>query len=175
MKKILFSIIALLGVLNVSAQTKWDFTQTPESDVAALMAATTEWSYTESSNRFESINAINGPLKAGNVELLLTKGLSFDAPAKKIRIDVDNRVQLAGKNVTVTTPALKKGQNVTIIFASTGNTAVTFDANTNLTNAAGFVAADKNTVQTGTATVAADGAVSFKCTVGSINIFSIKV
>ena len=175
MKKILFSIIALLGVLNASAQTKWDFTQTPESDVTALTAATTEWTYTESSNRFESINAINGPLKAGNVELQLTKGLIFDAPAKKIRIDVNNRVQLAGKNVTVTTPALTKGQTVTIVFASTGNTAVTFDANTNLTNAQGFVAADKNTVQTGTATVAADGPVSFMCTVGSINIFSIEV
>ena len=175
MKKILFSIIALLGVLNTSAQTKWDFTQTPESDVTALTAATTEWAYTESSNRFESINAISGPLKAGNVELQLTKGLSFDAPAKKIRIDVNNRIQLAGRNVTVTTPALKKGQKVTIVFASTGNTAVTFDANTNLTNAEGFVAADKNTVQTGMATVAADGAVSFMCTVGSINIFSIEV
>ena len=175
MKKILFSIIALVGVLNAGAQTKWDFTQTPEADVTALTAATTEWAYTESSNRFESINAINGPLKAGNVELQLTKGLSFDAPAKKIRIDVNNRVQLAGKNVTVTTPALKKGQEVTIVFASTGNTAVTFDANTNLTNAEGFVAADKNTVQTGKATVAADGAVSFMCTVGSINIFSIEV
>ena len=162
-------------MLNASAQTKWDFTQTPEADVAALTAATAEWSYTESSNRFESINAISGPLKAGNVELQLTKGLSFDAPAKKIRIDVNNRIQLAGRNVTVTTPALKKGQKVTIVFASTGNTAVTFDANTNLAKAEGFVAADKNTVQTGKATVAADGAVSFMCTVGSINIFSIEV
>ena len=175
MKKILFSIIALLGVLHANAQTKWDFTQTPESDVTALKAAPTEWSYTESGNRFESINAINGPLKAGNVELQLTKGLSFDAPEKKIHIDVNNRVQLAGKNVTVTIPALKKSQTVTIVFASTGNTAVTFDANTNLTNAQGFVAADKNTTQTGTGVVEADGAVSFKCTVGSINIFSIEV
>lgn len=175
MKKILFSIIALLGVLNANAQTKWDFTQTPESDVAALSAATTEWTYTEKSNRYESKNAINGPLKAGNVELQLTKGLKFEAAEKKIRIDVNNLVQLAGKNIPVTTPALKKGQKVTIVFASTGDNAVTFDANTNLTNAQGFVAADKNTKQTGTATVAADGAVSFKCTGGSINIFSIEV
>ena len=175
MKKILFSIIALLGVLNASAQTRWDFAQTPESDVTALSAATTEWSYTESSNRYESINAIDGPLTAGGQELQLAKGLLFTAAAKKIRIDVNNRLQLAGKNITVTTPALKKGQNVTIVFASTGNTAVTFDANTNLTDTQGFVAADKNTIQTGKGKVAADGTVTFKSTGGSINIFSIEV
>ena len=158
-----------------AAQTKWDFTQTPESDVTALNDAPSEWSYTESSNRYESINAINGPLTAGSAELQMTRGLTFEAAAKKIRIDVNNRLQLAGKNITVTTPALKKGQKVTIVFASTGNTAVTFNANTNLTDANGFVAADKNTTQTGTAIVAEDGAVSFKSTDGSINIYSIEV
>ena len=41
MKKILFSFFALMGVLAAQAQQKWDFTQTPESDVAALTAAGT--------------------------------------------------------------------------------------------------------------------------------------
>lgn len=64
---------------------------------------------------------------------------------------------------------------MTIVFASTGDNAVTFDALTNLSGASGFTAADKNTTQTGTATVTNDGAVSFASTGGSINIFSIKV
>ena len=170
-----FVLYTILFSINASAQGKWDFTQTPESDVIALSAATTEWSYTESSNRYESINAISGALMAGGTELQMTKGLSFEAAEKKIRIDVNNRLQLAGKNIPVTTPSLKKGQTVTIVFASTGTNAVTFDANTNLTDAKGFVAADKNTTQTGTATVAEDGAVSFKCSGGSVNIFSIEV
>lgn len=94
---------------------------------------------------------------------------------KKLRIDNAKRLQLAGKNVTVTIPSLTKGQTVTIVFASTGDNAVTFDALTNLSGASGFTAADKYTTQTGTATVTNDGAVSFASTGGSINIFSIKV
>ena len=178
MKKIQLGLLVMLCSLlagSVTAQTKWDFTQTPESDVAALKAATSEWAYTETSNRYESKIAFSGALTAGTTELQMTKGLTFEAAAKKIRIDVDSRLQLAGKNIPVTTPSLKKGQVVTIVFASTGETAVTFDANTNLTGASGFTAADKNTKQTGTATVAEDGAVTFKCSGGSINVFSIEV
>ncbi len=175
MKQIYATLLALLmTAVHMNAQT-WDFTQTPDADVAALKAATSEWSYTESSNRYESINAINGAITAGGTELTMTKGLTVEAGAKKIRIDVDNRLQLAGKNIPLTTPALKKGQKVTIIFASTGNTAVTFDQLTNLSETTGFVTADKNTRQTGTGVVTEDGAVSFKCTGGSVNIFSLTV
>ena len=153
----------------------WDFTQTIDSDLQALKAATTEWLYTEKSNRYENIKAINGPLTAGQTVLELTQGLSFKADSAKIRIDVGKRVQLAGKNVTVTSPQLKKGQRMTITFASTGDKAVTFDVLTNLTDAQGFKAADKNTTQTGTATVEQDGTVSFACSGGSVNIFSITI
>ena len=161
--------------VSEETQMKWDFTQTPESDVTALNAATNEWSYDESKNRFENIGAIDGPLMAGRTSLQLTHDLQFVAGEKKIRIDVNSRLQLAGKNISLTTPTLKKGQQVTIIFASTGEKTVTFDANTNLTDATGFVAADKSTTQTGTATVAEDGAVTFMSTGGSINIYSIEV
>ena len=175
MKKI-FALFTLLftTLMSVNAQS-WDFTKTPDADVTLLSADTTEWSYTETSNRYESINAISGAITAGGTELQMTKGLTVEAAAKKIRIDVNNRMQLAGKNITLTTPALKKGQQVTITFASTGNTAVTFDELTNLSNADGFVVADKNTTQKGVATVTADGPVSFKSTGGSINIFSLQV
>ena len=175
MKKTIFTFLALLSSLMGNAQQSWDFTSTNSADVTALSAATTEWTYTESSKRYENINAIDGALKAGETELLTTKGLLFKAAAKKLRIDVDKRVQLAGKNVEVTIPNLKKGQQVTISFASTGTTALTLDNQVNLENTSGFTAADKNTTQSGTGTVAADGNVTFSSTVGSVNIFSISV
>lgn len=172
---ILTLLVLMLGLnMSVKAQT-WDFTKTPDADVALLKAATSEWGYTESSNRYESKTAINGAIKAGGTELSMTKGLTVDAAATKIRIDVNNRMQLAGKNIPLSTPILKKGQVVKIVFASTGSTAVTFDSNTNLSGTSGFTAADKNTTQTGTGTVTADGVVSFKCTGGSVNVFSIEV
>ena len=161
-------------VVKADAQ-HWDFAKTIDTDVAALAADTATWSYVEKSNRYESKVEFNGQLTAGQTALELTKGLYFNAAKAKIRIDVGKRVQLAGKNVSITIPNLVKGQQVTVTFASTGDNAVTFDNLTNLSDATGFVAADKNTTQTGTATVAADGDVSFASTGGSINVFSIDV
>ena len=175
MKKSLFSIIALFISMICSAQQSWDFTVANDADATNLKAATTEWSYTESSDRYENLKAIDGFLTAGDAIIKLTEGLKFNAVANKLRIDMGKRVQLAGKNVVVTIPSLKKGQTVTISFASTGNTALTLDKLVNLENTSGFTAADKNTTQTGTGTVAADGDVSFSSTVGSVNIFSITV
>ena len=175
MKRYLFSLLAFVVAMTASAQQTWDFAQTIEGDVSLLAAASSEWSYTESKNRYESLKAINGPLTAGGQELQLTKGLTFEAAANKIRIDVGKHIQLAGKNVKITTPSLKKGQTVTVVFASTGNTAVTLDQTTNLSGLSGFVKADKNTTQTGTGTVAADGVVSFASSDGSVNVLSLSV
>ena len=175
MKKLFLTLACLAAVIGMQAQQTWNFTVTSEADVALLKAATSEWSYTESSDRYQSKNAIDGPLTAGGQELALTQGLRFTAAAEKIRIDVNKRVQLAGKNVVITIPALKKGQQVAISFASTGNTAVTFDKQTNLASAQGFSKADKETTQNGTATVAADGDVTLASSDGAINVFSISV
>ncbi len=175
MKRYFVLFVVLMAVVGAKAQQTWDFTQEISSDVAALNAATTEWSYDGEKNRFESKKAIDGVLKAGNTELELTKGLKFKAAEKKIRIDVAKRVQLAGKNVVITIPALKKGQTVTVVCVSTGDTPVTLDELTNLSNMSGLAAADKNTTQTGTATVTQDGDVTLACSVGSINIISISV
>lgn len=176
MKKIIFCIIVLLGVTTANAQQTWDFSQTSEADVAALEAASSEWKYTEESNRYENLKEVNGAVTAGGTELQLTKGLKVSgAAAGKLRIDVNNRIQFAGKKITLTTPSLKKGQNVTITFVSTGNTAATFDNVTNLSNTSGFTAADKNTTQTGKGTVTEDGTVSFMSTSGSLNILSLTV
>ena len=175
MKKLIAITAMLLAVVGMKAQQTWDFSVENASDVAALKAATSDWTYTESSNRFENKNAINGVLKAGGTELQMTKGLKFSAAEKKLRIDVGKRVQLAGKNVSVTIVGLKKGQKVTVSCASTGDNATTLDNQQNLTGATGFTAADKNTTQTGTGTVAQDGDVTLSSSAGSMNVFSISV
>lgn len=167
--------MALLTSLMCNAQQSWDFTVTNANDVVALEAATTEWRYTEASDRYENLKPIDGALTAGGTILQTTQGLKFKSAEKKLRIDVNKRVQLAGKNIEITIPSLKKGQTVTISFASTGTTAMTLDHLVNLENTSGFKAADKNTTQTGTGTVAADGDVTFSSTIGSVNIFSISV
>ena len=167
--------MALLTSLMCNAQQSWDFTATNANDITALKAATTEWSYTESIDRYENIKPINGFLTAGGTILQTTQGLKFKSAEKKLRIDVNKRVQLAGKNIEITIPSLKKGQTVTISFASTGNTVLTLDNLVNLENTSGFTAANMNTTQTGTGTVAADGDVTFSSTAGSVNVFSISV
>ena len=68
MKKTIFIFMALLTSLMGNAQQSWDFTTTNTNDVSALKAATTEWTYTESSDRYENINAIDGFLTAGNAD-----------------------------------------------------------------------------------------------------------
>ena len=64
-KTLLLSLFCLVGMMSASAQQTWNFTQTPEADVTALKAATTEWTYTEASDRYENNNAISGAIKAG--------------------------------------------------------------------------------------------------------------
>ena len=132
--KAILSLTALmLGLCQgVQAQQKWDFTQTPANDIRVLSSNGDAWSYDDTKKRYENTVDIDGAIKASNTELELTKGLTVKAAAKKFRIDVDQRIQLAGKNIPLATPALKKGQVVTIVFASTGSTAVTFDVLSNL-------------------------------------------
>jgi DNA-binding response OmpR family regulator len=101
MKKMILSLLTMLSAILVNAQQNWDFTTTAAADVAALGADTENWSYVEASNRYESKVAFDGFLTAGGNALETTQGLKFKAAAKKIRIDVNKRVQLAGKNIPV--------------------------------------------------------------------------
>lgn len=175
MKRFLLSIFAVFACILVQGQQTWDFTVAlSDADVTALNGDNT-WSYTESSNRYQNLTAIDGELVAGGQELQLTKGLKFTAAVGKLRIDAGKRVQLAGKNVVITIPGLKKGQTITLSCASTGDTETTLDKQTNLKDVSGFEAADKNTTQEGKATVAEDGDVTLSSTVGSMNIFHIVV
>ena len=175
MKRFLLSIFAVFACILVQGQQTWDFTVAlSDADVTALNGDNT-WSYTESSNRYQNLTAIDGELVAGGQELQLTKGLKFIAAVGKLRIDAGKRVQLAGKNVVITIPGLKKGQTITVSCASTGDTETTLDKQTNLKDVSGFEAADKNITQEGKATVAEDGDVTLSSTIGSMNIFHIVV
>ena len=176
MKRFLLTILAVITFMLVHAQQTWDFTVAlSDADVTALNGDNTNWSYTESTNRYQNLTAIDGEIVAGGQELQLTKGLKFIAAVGKLRIDAGKRVQLAGKNVVITIPGLKKGQTITVSCASTGDTETTLDKQTNLKDVSGFEAADKNTTQEGKATVAEDGDVTLSSTIGSMNIFHIVV
>ena len=52
MKKILFSIIALLGVLGANADTTWDFTSVSDADYAALGNDAVNWAKDASVDRY---------------------------------------------------------------------------------------------------------------------------
>ena len=146
--------------LKNNSERTWDFTKTPGVDLNVLKAdaagASPKWSYNAEGKRYTNLSNIDGTVVANGVELYMMEGLSIsstDNNAGKIKIDVNNQLQLGGSNIVLTISNLKKGQKVTIKFAATGETAATFDTRTNLTGATGFVAANKNTTQVGEATV----------------------
>ena len=172
-----------LEALKNNSERTWDFTKTPGVDLNVLKAdaagASPQWSYSAEGKLYTNLSNIDGTVVANGVELYMMEGLSISGTDNvgKIKIDVNNQLQLDDSNIVLTISNLKKGQKVTIKFAATGSTAATFDTRTNLTDATGFDAANENTTQVGEATVAADGAVSFKNTISGsgINIYSISV
>ena len=174
-----------LEALKENSDRTWDFTKTPKLDVSVLKAEAAKdegarWTYIEANNRYQNSSNIDGALEANGIELYMTEGLSFSSLSDNtgdIKIDVDKQIQLGGSNIVLTISNLKAGQEVTIKFAATGATTATFDTRTNLKDATGFTAADKNTTQEGKATVVSDGAVTFTNTTNNsgINIYSISV
>ncbi len=162
----------------------WDFTTISSSDVDNLTADVTNWNKTEESpennpyNRYTAQNAYTAnPLVANNKELDLTKGLTFTAGAKKIRIDEGKRLNLNGKDIVITTPVLKKGQKVKVIAISSNSSEYEdrFLTASNLENTTGFGAgADEFMEYVNTGVVASNGKVSFTSS-GGINIISIEV
>ena len=78
MKKILFSIIALLGVLSANADTTWDFTSVSDADYAALGNDAVNWAKDASVDRYgNATNLENAALMANGTELDFAKGILF--------------------------------------------------------------------------------------------------
>ncbi|MDD6553930.1 MAG: pectate lyase [Prevotellaceae bacterium] len=175
MKKVLTLITLLLLALNGQAQS-WNFKSLSSADETLLKSDGNLWKLTDSSKgRYSYQQAITeGALQANGQNLSITDGLLFTASgADKIRIDKNKEIQLNGNNIDVIIPNMKKGQKITVSFASSSTkTARTLTA-TNLTVTSGFEASKSS--QTGEGTVTADGAVTLSSFMGGINLYSITV
>ena len=179
MKKIILSIIALLAVAGAYAQSQsWSFTSISDDDYNAIIADE-DWEKVDDKDRYHNLKALaSAPLTAGGTELNYAKGLLFTANAKGIRVDRANkRLALNGSDIAVTIPNLKEGQVVNVVTRVGSSSALTryIEATTNLTVTAGFTASSKYEQITNTATVTADGDVTFTTKVGAIELYSITV
>ena len=180
MKKIFFSLIALLCAIGANADTAWDFTSVNDADYSAMANDPDNWKKDAEVDRYGNAKVLqNASLMAGNAELDFAKGILFTVTkADGIRIDRANRrLGLNGSGITVTIPNLKKGQAIRIV-SRIGNKSGTnryLEATTNLTVKSGFAAHDKDEQITNEATVTDDGSISFTTKEGGINLYSITI
>ena len=180
MKKIFFSLIALICAIGANADTAWDFTSVNDADYSAMANDPDNWKKDAEVDRYGNAKALqNASLMAGNAELDFAKGILFTVTkADGIRIDRANRrLGLNGSEITVTIPNLKKGQTIRIV-SRIGNKSGTnryLEATTNLTVKSGFATHDKDEQITNEATVADDGSISFTTKEGGINLYFITI
>ena len=180
MKKIFFSLIALICAIGANADTAWDFTSVNDADYSAMANDPDNWKKDAEVDRYGNAKALqNASLMAGNAELDFAKGILFTVTkADGIRIDRANRrLGLNGSGITVTIPNLKKGQTIKIV-SRIGNKSGTnryLEATTNLTVKSGFAIHDKDEQITNEATVTDDGSISFTTKEGGINLYSITI
>lgn len=168
-----------LNALKASTARSWDFAQMTAADRAALEADVTNWTWNSGDGRYSNNNAFKGAVTAGGVELALTRGLTFklsgdnNIGASNFHIRPGQDLQMGGTNQVLTIPALKRGQEVTIVFQSANSESNRQLTPTNLSGTTGF--SSTNARQTGKGTVTADGDVTFTTTDGAINLYSITV
>ena len=180
MKKIFFSLIALICAIGANADTAWDFTSVNDADYSAMANDPDNWKKDAEVDRYGNAKALqNASLMAGNAELDFAKGILFTVTkADGIRIDRANRrLGLNGSGITVTIPNLKKGQTIRIVsrIGNKNGTNRYLEATTNLTVKSGFAAHDKDEQITNEATVTDDGSISFTTKEGGINLYSITI
>ena len=187
MKKIFTLIAMAFMAVGAQAQT-WNFKGTV-AQTDSYSSDETHWAWAD--NRWNYLLATNNEaLMLGSEELALTKGLKFKAGAandnKQGKIRVSTNLQLNGKDIVITIPALKKDYTVEVVWkTASGSDYTRYLTTTNLSNISKFDAVtdqtgtpgddvDKND-QNGTGTVTTDGDVTLKSTVGGVNITSITV
>ena len=180
MKRIILSLIALLGIFGAKADTTWDFTSVSDADYTAIANDAANWTKDSEVDRYGNAKALtNSQLIAGNTELAYAKGILFTiTKADGIRVDRANkRLGLNGSGFTVTIPNLKKGQTVKIVsrIGNKNGTNRYLEATTNLTVKSGFTTHDKDEQITNEATVTEDGSIAFTTKEGGINLFSITI
>lgn len=180
MKKIFFSLIALICAIGAHADTAWDFTSVNDADYSAMANDPDNWKKDAEVDRYGNAKALqDASLMAGNAELDFAKGILFTVTKTDgIRIDRANRrLGLNGSGITVTIPNLKKGQTIRIVsrIGNKNGTNRYLEATTNLTVKSGFAAHDKDEQITNEATVTDDGSISFTTKEGGINLYSITI
>lgn len=158
----------LLGItIQANAQT-WDFSSFSDADVTALNADTENWTYDSSNNRWKNAKALNNEvLMANGQEVAATKGLKFTiSAADGLRIDnKKHSCTLNGAGRALTIPALKKGDQVTVVCQSSSSSTARTLLPTNLTATEGFVqTTDKQTCvgivdEDGDVTLTAEGGI----------------
>lgn len=115
--------------LKTNSARSWDFTRTSALDIAALASDAANWTNVDSKGlQFKSKTAVSGAtLKGGpdgTTELTLTAGLLFSgvtATEGDVRFDVNKCLMLNSSGICITLPELKKGQEVTVEFATTSD------------------------------------------------------
>ena len=179
---IIYSIIALASLLfgtnTVMAQQSWSFTAELSSTDKNNMDADANWYYDSSKKRYSYTAALTkATLMANGSELNVAAGLLFSCNAVEsgegnIRFESGKRMWLAGSSAPVVIPNLKKGQEVTISYMTSSNSAARGITPTNLSGTTGFDAS--TSAQTGNGQVTADGDVTLTPT-GGVYVYSIEV
>lgn len=78
MKKIFFSLIALICAIGANADTAWDFTSVNDADYSAMANDPDNWKKDAEVDRYGNAKALqNASLMAGNAELDFAKGILF--------------------------------------------------------------------------------------------------
>lgn len=172
MKKIFTLIAMAVMAFSANAQT-WDFTQT-QTTADQFKADAANWEAT-SDTRYTYLAATDKEaFKLGSDELPDTKGLLFVGGEKKFRIDLNSRLGMNGKNISVIIPGLKAGQKVTV-EAKSANTSEARGFNVeNLTPESGYFNQTTLEDQVNVGVVTADGDVTLTTTAG-MNVFKIVV
>ena len=161
--------------LRATTAQSWDFTTTSPADVAMLGGDTDNWTDAEDKGQYLYKNELaNAALLANGQPLTICNRLLFTAEAKKVKININNCIWLGGTGITLTIPDLKKGQEVKIVFTSSGDDERTFGSYNNLSKVSGFVAESEKTMHTGKGSVTEDGDVTFT-TNSALYIYSIEV
>ena len=174
---------AIACTLTAGAQDtttlSWDFTSTPETDIANLNADATNWKASvtgtdTSVNRWANTAKLSSSaLIANGQELEMTKGLKFSAGgADKIRIDKNSAIRLNGSKLSITIPGLSEGAKVTVICETANSSDARSISATNLRTVSGFTSSTERQTNVGTVTAAGDVTVT---TGGGMAFYTITV
>ena len=186
MKKSLIAIRSILTAVTLAVSTlaagaaDWNFATLSDADRVNLNADTDNWSYDSGKKRWGNKNSLAGSiLTANGQEIDFTKGLLISATgADQVRIDPETKcLTINNKAATITIPALKAGDAITVSAKCSSKDVARYVVATNVTPISGFsesAAATSSTTVEHSGTVTSDGDVTLS-TNGGMYFYSIKV